>query len=116
MGPGKRDTIVWYWVTRHSQVFYGLTIGQWTLGFWDVTTGNSSLFSTFQSQSSPSTVSLANGSQSRVLGSGTIFPTPSIPVSYVLSLPNFSFNLVFVSKLTRSFKCCVSFFPDYCLF
>ena len=33
-----------------------------------------------------------------------------------LSLRNFSFNLVFVSKLTRALKCCVSFFPDFCLF
>ena len=99
-------------------------------------TSNSSLFSTFQSQSSPSTVTLADGSQSCVLGLGTIFPTPSIPLSSVLSLPNFSFNLISVSKLTRvvlslhncsfnlvsvskltqALKCCVSFFLEYCLF
>ena len=78
-------------------------------------TGNSSIFSTFQSQSSPSTVTLANGSQFCVLGSGAIFPTP-IPLSSVFSLPNFSFNLVSVSKLTRTLKCCVSFFSDYCFF
>ena len=76
-------------------------------------TCNSSIFSTFQSQFSPSTVTLADGSQSCVL---TVFPTPSILISSVLSLPNFSFNLVSVSKLTHALKCCVSFFPDYCLF
>ena len=38
------------------------------------------------------------------------------PLSYVLSLRNFSFNLVSVSKLTRALKCCVSFFPNFCLF
>ena len=78
-------------------------------------TGNSSLFSTFQSQSSPSTITLADGSQSYVLGSGIVFPTPSIPLSSVLSLPNFSFNLVSMSKLTRALKCCVSFCPNYSL-
>ena len=78
-------------------------------------TGNSSIFSTFQLQSSPSTVTLVDRSQSYVLGSDTIFPTP-IPLSFALSLPNFSFNLAFVSKLTQALKCCVSFFPDYCLF
>ena len=78
--------------------------------------GNSSLFSTFQSQPSSSTITLADESQSCVLGSSTIFPTPSIPISSVLSLSNFSFNLVSVSKLTRALKCCVSLFPDYCLF
>ena len=29
---------------------------------------------------------------------------------------NFSFDLVSVSKLTRALKCCVSFFPNFCLF
>ena len=79
-------------------------------------TSVSSLFSTFQSQPSPSTVTLAYGSQSCVLGSGTIVPTPSIPLTSVLSLPNFSFNLMFVNKLTRTLKCCISLFPDFCLF
>ena len=78
--------------------------------------GNSSLFSTFQSQLSPSIVTLADGSQSCVLGSGTIVPTPSIPLTSVLSLPNFSFNLMSVSKLTRALKCYILFFPDFCLF
>ena len=65
----------------------------------DHMTGNSSIFSTFQSQPSTSNVTLVDGSHSRVLGLGTIFPTPSIPLSFVLSLPEFSFNLVSVSKL-----------------
>ena len=79
-------------------------------------TGNSSLFSTFQSQPSTSTITLADGSQSCVLGLGTIFPTPSLPLLSVLSLPNFFFNLMYVSKLTRALKCYISFFPDFCLF
>ena len=82
----------------------------------DHMTGNSSLFSTFQSQSSPSTVTLADGSHSCVLGFGTIVPTPSIPLTSVLSLPNFYFNLMSVSKLTRALKCYISFFPNFCLF
>ena len=77
--------------------------------------GNSSLFSIFQSQPSPSTVTLADGSHSCVLGLGTIVPTPSIPLTSVLSLPNFSFNLMSGSKLTRALKCYNSFFPDFCL-
>ena len=83
---------------------------EWVIdsGATDHMTGNSSLFSTFQSQSSPSTVTLADGSHSCVLGSGTIVPTPSIPLTSVLSLPNFSFNLISVSKLTRTLKCYIS--------
>ena len=82
----------------------------------DHMTSNSSLFSTFQSQPSTSIVTLADGSQSCVLGPNIIFPTPSLPLSFVLSLPNFSFNLMSVSKLTRALKCYISFFPDFCLF
>ena len=60
----------------------------------DHMTSNSSLFFAFQSQPSPSTVTLADGSHPCVLGSGTIVPTPSIPLTPVLSLPKFSFNLI----------------------
>ena len=69
-------------------------------GATDHMTRNSSLFTTFQSHPSTSTVTLADGSKSYVLGSGTINPTPLIPLTYVLSLPHFSFNLISVSKLT----------------
>ena len=91
---------------------------EWVIdsGATDHMIGNSSIFSTFQSQPLPSTITLADGSHSCVLGSGTIVPTPSFPLTSVLSLPNFSFNLMSVSKLTRTLKCYISFFPDFCLF
>ena len=80
---------------------------EWVIdsGATDHMTGNSRLYSTFQSHPSPSTVTLADGSHSTVLGSGSICPTPSLPLSSVLNLPNFSFNLVSVSKLTRALNC-----------
>ena len=91
---------------------------EWVIdsGAIDHMTGNSSIFSTFQSQPSPSIVTPVDGSHSCVLGSGTIVPTLSIPLTSVLSLPNFSFNLMSVSKLTRALKRYISLFPDFCLF
>ena len=91
---------------------------EWVInpGATDQMPGNSSLFSTFQSQPSTFAVTLAKGSQPCVLRSGTIFPTPSLPLSSVLSLPNFSFNLMSVNKLTRALKCYISFFLDFYLF
>jgi hypothetical protein len=50
-------------------------------------TGNSNLFSTFQSRTSTSNITLADGSTSCVLGSSTITPTPLISLSYILYLP-----------------------------
>ena len=78
-------------------------------------TSNSSLFTTFQPHPSTSTVTLADRSTSCVFWSGTIHPTPLITLTYVLSLPQFFFNLIYVSKLTRTLNCNISFFPDYCL-
>ena len=78
-------------------------------------TGNSSLFTMFQSHPSTSTVTLADGSTSYILGSRTIHPTPLITLTSAMSLPQFSFNLIYVSKLTRTLNCSISFFPDHCL-
>ena len=77
--------------------------------------GNSSLFITFQSHTSTSTVTLANGPTSRVLRSGTIHSTPLITLTSILSLPQFSFNLIFVNKLIHTLNCSISLFPYYCL-
>ena len=67
------------------------------------------------SHSSTSTVTFADGSTSCVLGSRTIHPTPLITLTSVMSLSQFSFNLIFVSKLTRTLNCSISFFPNHCL-
>ncbi|KAL6313651.1 hypothetical protein AAG906_010069 [Vitis piasezkii] len=64
----------------------------------------------------PSPVTIADGSTSNVVGSGTVKPTSSITLSFVLSLPKLAFNLISVSKLTKDLNCCISFFPDHCLF
>ena len=79
-------------------------------------TGNSSLFTTFQSHPSTFIVTLANGSKSCVLGSGTINPTSPIPLTFVLNLPHVSFNLISMSKLTRTLNYSISFFPGYFMF
>ena len=84
-------------------------------GATDHLTGNPSLFITFQSHPSTSTVVLVHGSTSRVLRSGTIHRTPLITLTSILSLPQFSFNLIYVSKLTRTHNCSILFFPHYCL-
>ena len=84
-------------------------------GATDHMTGNSNLFTTFQPHSSTSTITLVDGSTFCVLGSETIHPTPSITLTSVLGLPQFSFNLISVSKLTHTLNCNISFFPDYCL-
>ena len=89
----------------------------WVIDFGatDHMTSNFSLFTMFQSHPSTSTAILVDGSTSCVLTSGTIHPTPLITLTFVLSLPQFSFNLVSMSKLTRTLNCGISFFLDHCL-
>ncbi|CAH9086654.1 unnamed protein product [Cuscuta epithymum] len=79
-------------------------------------TGNPSLFPSFHTPLHTSSVTLADGSTSPVLGTGTIIPTPTLPLSPVLSFPNFAFNLISISKITRNLNCSVTFFPGYCVF
>ena len=81
----------------------------------DHMTGKSSLFTMFQLHPSTSTVTLADGSTYYVLGSRKIHPTSLITLTFVLSLLPFSFNLISVSKLTRTLNSNISFFFDYCL-
>ena len=77
--------------------------------------GNSSLFTTFQSHPSTSTITLADVSTSCVLRLGTIHLTPLITLTFIMSLPQLSFNLISVSKLTYTLNYSILFFLDYCL-
>ena len=77
--------------------------------------GNSSLFTMFQSHPSISIVTLVDRSRSCVIGLGTVHPTPLITLTSVMSLPQFSFNLIYVSKLTRTLNFNISLFLDHCL-
>ena len=89
----------------------------WVIDFGAINhkTCNSSLFTTFQPHPSTSTITLGDGLTSFVLGSGTIHPTPLITLTFVMSLSQFSFNLIFLSKLTSTLNCSISLFPNYCL-
>ena len=89
--------------------------GSFGLGATDHMTSNSSLFITFQSHTSTSIVTLADGLTACVLGSGTIHPTFLITLTFVMSLPQLSFNLISVSKLIHTLNCSISFFHDHYL-
>lgn len=42
--------------------------------------------------------------------------SPLIPLTFAVSSPRFSFNSIFMSRLTLSLNCNIAFFLDYCLF
>ncbi|KAK3027217.1 hypothetical protein RJ639_040806 [Escallonia herrerae] len=95
-----------------------ISSNKWVIdsGAIDHMTGNPKIFSSFRSHTAPSPVTIADGSNYTIKESGTVKPTSSITLSSVLSLPSLAFNLMSVSRLTKDLNCCISFFPDHCLF
>jgi len=74
-------------------------------------TRNKGILSTLNSLSSLLPVTLVDGSASYTGGVATANATLYLSLSCVLYIPKFSFNLLSVSKLTRS----LNFFFDLCL-
>ena len=52
-------------------------------------------------------ITLANGSQTMAKGIGSACPFPSIPLTFVLYVPDSPFNLISITKLTRDLKCLI---------
>ena len=56
-------------------------------------------------------ITLANGSQTMVKGISSACPLTSIPLTYVLYVPDSPFNMISISKLTHDLNCLI-IFPD----
>ena len=57
-------------------------------------------------------VTLANGSQTIAKGIGLACPLPSLPLTYVLYVLDFRFNMISISKLTRDLNCLITEFDN----
>jgi transposase InsO family protein len=79
-------------------------------------TGSSTSLSNYHLVATPKSVTLANGSLSKAVGSGTTHLSPDIELSSVLHVPGFPFNLLSISKITKALNCSVSFYPSLCIF
>ena len=58
-------------------------------------------------------ITIANGSQTIATGIGTACPLSSIPLTFVLYVPNSPFNLISISKLTRYLNCLITFYDNF---
>jgi hypothetical protein len=63
-----------------------------------------------------STIRIVDGSLSVVAGKGSIVLSPLLIIQDVLHVPNFSCNLLSVSKLTTKKNCQAHFFDTHCVF
>ena len=87
------------------------SFGPWILdsGASDHISGNKDLFYSITTTSTLPTVTLANGSQTMAKGFGFAHPLPSLPLHSVLYAPECPFNLISISKITRTLNCSITF-------
>ena len=90
------------------------TPSRWVLdsGGSDHVTGNSSIFSELSPPKYPYYITVADGSKVEATSVGKVSPIPSLSLSSVLLIPNCPFNLISISKLTRSLNCVITFTSD----
>ena len=58
-------------------------------------------------------ITLANGSQTMAKGISSASSLPSIPLTSVLYVPDFPFNMLSISKLTRDLTCLITFSDNF---
>lgn len=61
------------------------------------------------------TITLPDGSRAPVQAIGATHLNQSISLSCVHYVPNFKFNLLSISQLTRDSNCSVTFYPSHCI-
>ena len=59
-------------------------------------------------------VYLPNGEEALVTHIGTVQISSTLTLTRVLCVPSFNFNLIFISKLTKSLYCCLLFLGNCC--
>ena len=87
------------------------SLGPWILdsGASDHISGNKDLFSSLTTTPTLPTVILANGSQTVAQGIGLAHPLPSLPLISVLYTLECPFNLISISKITRTLNYSIIF-------
>ncbi|KAM7495781.1 hypothetical protein LguiA_020195 [Lonicera macranthoides] len=87
------------------------SLGSWVLdsGASNHMSGNKNSFSSITFSDSLSTITLADGSQTKVKGIGQAKPLHTLSLNSVLFVPGCPFNLISVSKLTQTLPYSVTF-------
>ena len=87
------------------------SLGPWNLdsSASDHISSNKDLFSSPTTTPTFPTVTSTNGSQTVAKGIGLAHPLSSLPLTSVLYTPECPFNLIFISKITRTLNCSIIF-------
>ena len=77
---------------------------------------SSIFFLNYSSCSGKQKIKVANGTFSLVVGQGSVQISKSIKLNFVLHVPNLSYNLLYIRKITKDLNCLVKFTPTGCYF
>ncbi|RVW56491.1 Retrovirus-related Pol polyprotein from transposon TNT 1-94 [Vitis vinifera] len=85
-------------------------------GASDHMTGDATIFDTYSSCPNNLTVRIADGSLSKVVGTGSVVLSRDLTLNSVLLVPNLDCNLLSISKLTKEKRCITNFSSTHCEF
>ncbi|RVX10878.1 Retrovirus-related Pol polyprotein from transposon TNT 1-94 [Vitis vinifera] len=85
-------------------------------GAFDHMTGDAAILQNYKPSNGHSSVHIADGSKSKIAGTGSIKLTKELYLDSVLHVPNLDCNLLFISKLARDPQCVTKFYPNSCVF
>ena len=78
--------------------------------------GDATIFSTYSPCPNNLTVRIADGSLSKVTGTGSVVLSRDLTLNSVLLVPNLDCNLLSISKLTKEKRCITNFSSTHCEF
>ena len=82
----------------------------------DHMTGDATIFSTYSPCPNNLTVRIADGSLSKVAGTGSVVLSRDLTLNSILLVPNLDCNLLSISKLTKEKRCITNFSSTHCEF
>ncbi|RVX01052.1 Retrovirus-related Pol polyprotein from transposon TNT 1-94 [Vitis vinifera] len=85
-------------------------------GASDHMTGDATIFDTYSSCPNNLTIRIADGSLSKVAGTGSVVLSRDLTLNSVLLVPNLDCNLLSISKLTKEKRCITNFSSTHCEF
>ena len=107
----KSTSIAFVAQNNNASAYLAHSLGPWILdsGASDHLSRNKDLFSSLTNTSALPKITLANETQTMAKGIRSTCPLPSLPLTYVLYVPDSPFNLISINKLTHDLNCSITF-------
>ena len=107
----KSAPIAYVAQTGNASAYLTHSLGPWILDSdaSDHLSGNKDLFSSLTITSPLPMITLANGTQTMAKGIESACPLSSLPLTFILYVPDSPFNTISISKLIHDLNCSITF-------